>query len=93
MAPLKINFLCIVETMSKGIVNFDAFEVKKSSFGNTKYPIDIIKVNTLKFGYLKKFLINALLDTKLIKKLNHILLSRTKVYVKCFQETKYVSIL
>ena len=85
--------MCIVETMSKGIVNFDAFEVKKSSFDNTKYPIDIIKVNTLKFGYLKKFLINALLDTKMVKKLNHIMLSRTKVYVKCFQETKYVSIL
>ena len=78
--------------MSKGIVNFDAFEVKKSSFDNTKYPIDI-KVNTLKFWYLEKFLINALLDTKMIKKLKHIMLPRTKVYVKCFQETKYVSIL
>ena len=84
--------MCIVETVSKGIVNFDAFEVKKSSFDNTKYPIDI-KVNTLKFWYLEKFLINALLDTKMIKKLKHIMLPRTKVYFKFFQETKYVSIL
>ena len=31
--------------MSKAIVNFDHSEVKKSRFDNSKYPIDINKVD------------------------------------------------
>ena len=48
---------------------FGDIEVKKSAFHKFKYPIDINEVSIGKIVMSK--VLNALLDTKMITKLNH----------------------
>ena len=86
--------------MGEVILNFNNIKVKQSTFYKSKYPIDIHEADIENIGisdrllYCKKCFKHFIKfkDDKKIKSLS-IMLPKISRYVKCFDETIYMSLL